>query len=116
MWAPDSDSVQAVWGIDEPGIDVLAHGGQDDAKEPAVTASSAGLEKQKVVLFALDRAFGAGAGIEMSLPEVAGSGDEGVQPVVLLGIGVDDAAIGRRRAVVGEVRAGVEIWGLLCRG
>ena len=109
-------SVQAVGGIDEPGIDVLAHGGQDEAKEPAFTASGAGLEKQKVVFFAFDRAFGAGASIEVCLPEVAFSGDESMQTVVLLGIGVEDAAIGRRRAVVGEVRAGVEVGCLLGSG
>ncbi|NIN65005.1 MAG: hypothetical protein GTO63_09950, partial [Anaerolineae bacterium] len=67
---------------------------QEDAKEPAVTASGARLEEKKVVLFAFDRAFGARACILVYLPEGALSGDEGVQPIVLLGIGVDDAAIG----------------------
>ena len=87
-------SVKPLGGVDQPGIDVLAQSSQYKPEEPAVTASGAGLEKQKVVLFALDRAFGAGAGIEVCLPEVAFSRNEGVQPIVLLGIGVDHAAIG----------------------
>ena len=52
------------------------------------------MEKQKVVFFAFYGAFGARASIEVCLPEVAGSRDESVQPVVALGIGVEDAAIG----------------------
>ena len=39
-------------------------------------------------------ALGAGAGILVALPEGAIPGDEGMQAVVFLGIGVDDAAIG----------------------
>jgi hypothetical protein len=92
--ATDKGSVQGIRGIDEPGIDVLAHSGQDDTKEPAFTASGVGLEKQKVVLFAFDGTFGARSSIEVYLPEVAGSRDEGMQAVVLLRIGVEHAAIG----------------------
>ena len=80
--------------MDEPGIDVLAHGSQHDAEEPTVTASSARLEEEEVVLFALDRAFGAGTHILVTLPEIAFSGDEGMQSIVLLGIGIDDPTIG----------------------
>ena len=86
-------SVQAVRSIDEPGVDVLAHRGQDDAKEPAVTASGARLEEHKVVLFAFDRSFGTGARIQVTLPEQAVSRDEGMQAVVLFRIGEEDAAI-----------------------
>ena len=81
--------------MDEPGINVLAHSSQYDAKEPTVATSGARLEEEEVVLFALDRAFGAGAHVLVALPESAFSGDEGVQAIVLLGIGVDDAAIRR---------------------
>ncbi len=80
--------------MDEPGVDVLAHSGQDDAKEPAVTASGARLEEEEVVLLALDRAFGTRACILVALPVCASSGDEGMQAIVLLGIGVDDTTIG----------------------
>jgi hypothetical protein len=57
----------------------------------------------EVVLFAFDGAFGTGAGVFVEVPEVATSGDEGVEAIVHLGVGVDDAAIGRVRAVGGEV-------------
>jgi len=80
--------------MDKLGIDVLAHSGQEDTKEPAVAASGACLEKQKVILFAFDRAFGARACILVYLPESAVSGDEGVQAIVLLGISIDDTAVG----------------------
>ena len=80
--------------MNEPGVDVLAHCGQDDTKEPAVATSSARLKQKKVILFAFDRAFGARACILVYLPEGAVSGDESVQAIVLLGIGIDDAAVG----------------------
>ena len=80
--------------MDSPGIDVLAHGSEHDAKEPAVTSSGACLEEGEVTLFALDRAFGTGTSILVALPERGISGDESVQAIVLLGIGIDDAAIG----------------------
>ena len=85
--------LSAVGSMDEPGIDVLAHSGQHDAKEPPVTSSGARLREKEVTLFAFDRAFGTGACILVALPESTLSGDEGVQAVVLLGIGIDDAAI-----------------------
>ena len=87
-------SIETMRYIDEPGIDVLAHSSQHDAEEPSVTAGGTRLEEREVVLFALDGTFGAGACILVGLPERAISGDEGVQAVVLVGIGVDDAAIG----------------------
>ena len=73
---------------------MLAHGSQHDAEEPSVAASGTCLEEQEVALFALDGTFGAGACILVRLPEGAVSGDESVQAVVLLGIGIDDAAVG----------------------
>ena len=80
--------------MDQPGIDMLAHGGQHEPEEPAVTASGAGLKQEEVILLALDRAFGAGAGILVALPKVTIPGDEGMESVILLGIGVDDPAVG----------------------
>lgn len=79
--------------MDEPGIDVLAHGGQHEPEEPTVTPGGAGLKQMEIVLLALDRAFGAGAGILMALPKVTIPGDEGMESVVLLRIGVDDSAV-----------------------
>ena len=87
-------SVEPVGGVDQPSVNVLAHSSQHQAEEPSVTASSASMEKVKVILLALDGAFGAGAGILVTLPEVAISGDDGMETVVFLGIGVDDTTIG----------------------
>ena len=92
-WGPASSSVQAVSGVDQPGIDVLAHRGQHEPEKPAVPASGAGLEEEEVILLAFDRAFGAGAGVLMTLPKVAVPGDEGMESEVLFGIGVDDSAV-----------------------
>jgi hypothetical protein len=36
--------VKAMSGVNQPGVDVLAHSGQDEPKEPTFTASSARLE------------------------------------------------------------------------
>ena len=72
---------------------MLAHSSEHDAKEPAVTSSGTCLEEEEVSFFALDRAFSTGTSILVALPERAISGDEGVQAVVLLGIGIDDAAV-----------------------
>jgi hypothetical protein len=93
-WGLANSSVQAIGGMDQPGIDVLAHGSQHEAEEPAVTASGAGLEQAEVILFAFDGALGTGAGILVALPEVTIPGDEGMESVVLLGIGVDDPPVG----------------------
>ena len=72
---------------------MLTHSGESQAEEPAVAARGTSLEQMKVVLFALDRAFGAGAHVLVALPESAFPGDESMESIVLLGIGVDDAAI-----------------------
>ena len=80
--------------MDEPGVDVLAHGGQHEPEEPAITTSGAGLEQVEVILLPLDRAFSAGAGILMALPKVTIPGYEGMEAVVLLEVGIDDPAIG----------------------
>jgi hypothetical protein len=47
----------------------------------------------EVPLLALDGTLGAGTSILMALPKVTIPGDEGMQAVVFLGIGVNDAAI-----------------------
>jgi hypothetical protein len=60
------------------------------------------LEESEVTLLALDGAFSTGAGVLMRLPKVAISRDEGVQAIVLLWVGVDDAAIRRIGAAVGK--------------
>ena len=83
-----------IGGIDAPGINVLAHRGEHGAEKPTVSASGTGLKEHKVVLFAFDGAFGAGARIFVTLPERTVPGDEGMQAIVLLGVSVDDAAIG----------------------
>ena len=72
---------------------MLAYGSQHDAEEPPVAASGTRLEEQEVVLFALDGTFGARACILVNLPEGTVSGDEGVEAIVLLGIGVEDTTI-----------------------
>ena len=95
-------------GSEEPSIDMLAHGGESKAEEPAVAASGTSLKQVKVVLFTLDRAFSRGTGVGVKLPEVAVSRDAGVQAVILLGIGVDDAAVGRARAPVAKKWTSVE--------
>ena len=73
---------------------MLAHGGQHHPEEPAVTAGSARLEQVEVILLPLDGALSAGAGILVALPRVAIPGDEGMESVILLGIGIDDPAVG----------------------
>ena len=78
----------------QPGVDVLTHSGQDQPEEPAFAASGARLKQAKVKLLALDGTLGAGATVFVELPQVTIPGDEGMQAVVFLGIGVDDAAIG----------------------
>jgi hypothetical protein len=45
-----NSSVQAVGGVDEPGIDVLAHSSQYQAEEPTVTASGARLKVEDGLL------------------------------------------------------------------
>ena len=80
--------------MEEPGIHVLADGGKCEAEEPAVTTSGAGLQQVKVVLFALDGAFGTGTSIDVQLPEITVSGDVRVQAIVIFGISIDNPAIG----------------------
>ena len=81
---------------------MLAHSSQHQTKEPTTTASGTGLEEREIVLLALDRAFGTRAGLLMGQQKVAISGDERVKAIVLLWVSIDDAAIGRIRAAVGE--------------
>lgn len=88
--------------MEQPGINVLAHRGQHDAEKPTVPTSSFGVEQVKVILFAFDGAFGTRAGIAVTLPEVRVSGDEGVEAVVLFGVGIDDPTVGRAGAAVIE--------------
>ena len=102
--------------MSNPGTNVLAHGSEHDTEEPAVAASGVGLEEMEVVLLTLDRAFGTGAGVFVKVPENAISGDESVEAIVLLGIGVEDATVGRVRTVLGEVRAGGDVRRLLGGG
>ena len=104
--------VQSMGGVGQPGIDMLAHGGQHQAKEPAIPASGLGLEQVEVVLFTFDGAFGAGAGIAVTVPEVTVSRDEGMEAIVFLGIGVDDPPIGRTGTAIVEERASSQLWGL----
>ena len=47
----------------------------------------------EVTLFALDGTLGARTSIHMALPKVTIPGDEGMQAIILLGIGVNDAAV-----------------------
>jgi hypothetical protein len=64
------------------------------------------LEESEVILLALDGAFSTRAGVLMRLPKVAVSRDEGVQAIVLLWVGVDDATVGRIGTTVGKMWAG----------
>ena len=55
--------------VRRPGIEVLAHGGQDRTKEPALTAGEASVVETKVELFAFDGPFGTRAMVSMEFPE-----------------------------------------------
>ena len=80
-------------GVNQPSVDVLTHRGEHHTEEPAVTTSGADDAQAEVVLLALDRTLGTRAALGVALPEVAISGDKGVQAKVLLRIGVDDPTI-----------------------
>ena len=95
---------------------MLTHSGQDQAKEPAFSASGLGQQEVKVVLFAFDRAFGTRAGITVALPEVTISGDQGMKPIVLLGIGVNDPSVRGSGTAVGKKRAVGQGWRLFGGG
>jgi hypothetical protein len=71
------------------------------------------LEQVEVVLFAFDRAFGTGAGIAVSLPEGTISGDEGVEAIVFLGIGIDNSAVSGAGTAVIKEGTGVQVSGFL---
>jgi hypothetical protein len=73
---------------------MLTHSGEHHAEEPTITASGARLEQTTVVLLALDGTLGTGTTLGVTLPEITIPGDKGVQAIVLLRIGVDNAAIG----------------------
>ena len=57
------------------------------------------MKQRKVELLTLDGTLSARALVLMAIPKVTIPGNEGVQAVVLLRIGVDDATIGGRRAI-----------------
>jgi len=66
------------------GVNVLAHGSQYDAEEPAsgwkaVSASGERLEQVEVVILSLDGALRAGTGIFAALPKVTIPGDKSMQ-------------------------------------
>ena len=63
------------------------------------------MQETEVILLALDGALGTRARVLMRLPKVAISRDERVKAIVLLWVGVDDAAIGRIGATIGEMGA-----------
>jgi hypothetical protein len=77
--------MQAVGGVSNPSANVLTHGSEHDAEEPAVAASGVSLKEMEIVLFAFDGAFGTGAGVFVEVPEVAIPGDERVEAIVSLG-------------------------------
>jgi hypothetical protein len=85
---------EPVGGVDKPGVNVLTHRGKNDPKEPPIPASGFGPQQIKVVLFAFDGAFGTRTGITMALPQDAVSRDEGMKPIIVLGIGIDDPTVG----------------------
>ena len=93
----------------EPSINVLTAGGQSETEEPAVAARGASQKQVEVVLFAFDGTFSTGASVSVKLPKDTVSRDGGVQAIIVFGIGIDDAAIGRGRAVVGKVWTGVQV-------
>lgn len=78
-------SVQAVGSVSNPSAQVLTHGGEHDAEEPAVAVSGAGFKEMEIVLLAFDGAFGTGAGVFVKVPEDAISGNESVEAIVCLG-------------------------------
>ena len=69
---------KVVSGIDAPSINVLTHSSEHDTEKPTVPAGGTGQQEHKVVLFAFDGAFGAGASILVTLPERTVPGDEGM--------------------------------------
>jgi hypothetical protein len=61
------------------------------------------LQETEVILLALDGALSTRSCVFVRLPQVAISRNECVQAIVLLRIGVDDAAIGRIGAAIGKM-------------
>lgn len=88
---------------------MLTHRGEERAKEPALPPGGASVGQAEIVFFTFDRAFGAGAGVLMQLPERGVSGDEGVPAIVVLRIGIDDAAIWGSGTTVGKEGTGGEV-------
>ena len=72
----------------------MADRGEHNAQEPALATSGAGLIQQKVVLFALVRAFDAAMVVVVLGPKVRIARDRGEETIVGLGIGINDASIG----------------------
>jgi hypothetical protein len=95
---------------------MLAHGSEHNPEEPAISASGAGFEEMEIVLLALDGAFGTGACVFVEIPECAIPGDESVEAIVLLGIGVEDTAVGGVRTALSEVGARSDVWRFLGGG
>jgi len=77
----------------EPSIQVLADGGEHHAEEPTLASGSAGLLEQVVVLLALVRTLDATMMIIMFSQQVGVTRERCEEPIVGLGIGVDDAPI-----------------------
>jgi hypothetical protein len=92
--------------VEVPGINMLTHSGEDNAKEPAVAARGAGLGEMAIVFLAFDGAFGTRTGVIVELPEGGISRDKSMPAIVTLGIGIDDAAVGGVRTAIGEERTG----------
>ena len=57
--------------VRRPGVEVLAHGGEHDAKEPALTARDASVVEAEVELLAFDGTFGTRATVGVEFPERA---------------------------------------------
>ena len=95
-------------GVSEPGINVLAASGQDQAKEPTLPTRGLDLQQVEVILLAFDRTFGTGTSITMGLEEVTVSRDKGMETIVFFGIGVNDATIRRAGTAIGIERTGAQ--------
>ncbi len=83
---------------------MLAHSSQHQAEKPALPTGSFGLQEMEVIFFALDRAFGTRASLEVELEKIALSGNKGVQAIVFFRVGVDDATRVRAGAAISKER------------
>jgi hypothetical protein len=91
--------VQAIGSVSNPSTDVLTHGGEHDAQEPAVAASRASLAEMEVIFLALDRSFSARAGILVKIPEETwrfdSKLDRTTNTFIILGFWLEDETLGR---------------------